>query len=72
MILIDKRTRNEIVEMIRKISGKELSSQHFPPVIEPRITLANIDLIKKKLGWEPKISFKEGLNRTYNYFMNRE
>jgi nucleoside-diphosphate-sugar epimerase len=31
-------------------------------------SFANINLITKKLGYEPKVSFKEGLKRTVEFY----
>ncbi len=38
------------------------------PKDDPKVRQPNIELAKKVLGWEPKISRAEGMARTYEYF----
>ena len=38
------------------------------PVDDPKQRKPNIELAKKILGWEPKVSRKEGLKITLEYF----
>lgn len=52
----------EIVQTKSKIIYKEL------PVDDPKIRQPNINKAKKVLGWEPKVSRKEGLKITIEYF----
>jgi UDP-glucose 4-epimerase len=60
---------NKVVRIIKKILGKNnIASEYTDPVIEPRITMAAISLIKKQLKWLPRFSFEEGLEKTCNYF----
>lgn len=41
---------------------------YIPPRLEPHDTLADISRAKKLLGWEPKVDFEEGLERTMKWF----
>ena len=59
---------NELVDMIRKLSGRNIPSIHSPPVFEPKETLADITLSKELLKWSPRTTFEQGLEMTYNYF----
>ena len=38
---------------------------------EAQVTLANIDKAKEHLGWEPKISFSEGVGNTITNLWER-
>lgn len=59
---------NEVTKRIIKLSTKSIEPMYGPPVREPKQTLADISKIKDLLGWEPEISFDEGLKKTYEYF----
>ena len=55
----------EIIEMVgskSKIISKEL------PVDDPKQRCPDIELAKKKLGWNPKLHREEGLKKTIEYF----
>jgi UDP-glucuronate decarboxylase len=38
------------------------------PPDDPTQRQPNIELAKKELGWEPKITLEEGLKKTIEYF----
>ena len=38
------------------------------PADDPTQRKPDIDLAKKKLAWEPKVSLEEGLKKTISYF----
>ena len=61
-------TIDELVDMIAKIAGKDITKKHLldkPQGVRGR----NSDntLCEKVLGWEPKISLEEGLEKTYKW-----
>lgn len=56
---------NKVMKELVSILGKKIEPIYGPSFIEPRYSCAEILKIKKHLGWEPKVSFVEGLNRTY-------
>ena len=61
-------TINQLVDMIIEISGKELEKEYDltkPEGVRGRN--ANLTLIKKTIDWEPKVSYKEGLEKTYKW-----
>ena len=65
----DEYTILELAEMIigmtaskSKIIFKDLPSD------DPRKRKPDISLAKKKLGWEPAVKIKEGLQKTIEYF----
>ena len=61
-------TIDELAKIIIKISGKKLTIKHDlskPQGVRGRN--ADLTLVKKILGWEPKISLEEGLAKTYKW-----
>lgn len=61
-------TINQMADMIAKIAGKTISKKYLldkPQGVRGR----NSDntLCKDKLGWEPKISLEDGLEKTYKW-----
>lgn len=55
---------NEMLNMVRRIMGKEIEAKTLDSQYEPSQTLADISKAEKLLGWEPKIDLEEGLRRT--------
>lgn len=64
----DRTSVNDIAREIITLSGKSITPLYGPAVNEPRHTLADISRAKELLGWEPTISFREGIQHTYHYF----
>jgi len=62
---------NEVTKGIINITNKKIEPTHGPAVIEPKHTLADITKAKNLLGWSPKTSFEQGLERTCEYFVHR-
>jgi UDP-glucuronate decarboxylase len=54
--------------VVKKIGGSSKISFHPLPADDPKQRCPDITLAKKHLGWEPKISLEEGLDRTISYF----
>ncbi len=50
-----------IMKLAEMIAGKTGKIIHIAPRVEPHDTQADITLAKKLLGWEPKVSIKEGI-----------
>ena len=60
----------ELVKEIKEVVGFE-GELVFDTSKPDGIYRRQLDISKlKELGWEPKISLKEGLKKTYNYFLN--
>ena len=59
----------ELVDALNKIIGKNIEPK-FLPVRAGDVfrTLADVSKIKAKLGYEPKVDFKQGLRRTVDWF----
>lgn len=60
-------TINEMVDMVMDISGKKLKVKHIQGPQGVRGRNSDNRLFKKKLGWEPKMKLKEGLEITYKW-----
>ena len=59
----------EIVEKIINASGKDLKITHdlTKPSIETKLALTS-EKAKKELGWEPKISLEQGIEKTIKWY----
>jgi len=61
-------TVNELADIIIKISGKNIEKKYdLTKPIGVRSRNADITLLKKKLNWQPKVTYKEGLEKTYRW-----
>jgi nucleoside-diphosphate-sugar epimerase len=61
-------TIDELADMIIKISGKRITKKYdltAPQGVRGRN--ADLTLIRNKIGWEPKTSLEEGLEKTYKW-----
>ena len=59
----------ELARMIKEIAGSSSEIVYRPlPEDDPVRRRPDIALAKEKLGWEPKVPIREGLERTIRYF----
>ena len=59
----------QLAEKILKLSGSKSKIIHKPlPSDDPKQRQPNIELVKTKLGWEPRVSLEDGLERTIDFF----
>jgi len=59
----------ELANLIEMKTGKKLNYEFKPlPDDDPLQRNPKIDIAKSHLGWDPKISIEEGLERTISYF----
>lgn len=62
-------TIKELAETIIKVTGSQSEITYKPlPVDDPKVRQPNIELAKKILGWEPKVAFEQGLQKTVVWF----
>jgi len=60
---------NHTLELLRKISGKNLQAKYEPPRDgDIRDSQAEIRSARDILGYEPTVFFEEGLRRTYDWY----
>jgi len=58
---------NEMAQMALALSDKDIPIKHIPGPEGVRGRNSNNDLCRKLLNWEPQISLKEGLKRTFDW-----
>ncbi|MCC6307370.1 MAG: SDR family NAD-dependent epimerase/dehydratase, partial [Chitinophagaceae bacterium] len=59
----------DFAEEILSLTGNKVKIIYQPlPVDDPKQRQPDISKAKQLLGWEPKVSRKEGLKITYDYF----
>ena len=57
-----------IAEVGAKVGGGGVIEERPLPADDPQQRQPNITLAREQLGWEPKVSLKEGLPKTIGYF----
>jgi dTDP-glucose 4,6-dehydratase len=61
----------QLAEEILEVTGSKRKIVNRPlPVNDPKVRCPDISKAKELLGWEPKVSRREGLTRTADYFRN--
>jgi nucleoside-diphosphate-sugar epimerase len=61
-------TIDELTDMVIKISGKTITKKYdlkAPQGVRGRN--ADLTLVRRQIGWEPKVSLEEGLEKTYRW-----
>jgi GDP-D-mannose 3',5'-epimerase len=58
-------TINGLADLITDIAGKKVSLKHIPGPLGVRGRNSDNRMVREKLGWEPQISLREGLGKTY-------
>ena len=62
-------TVKELAELVKEKVNKDLKITYLPlPQDDPTQRRPDITLAKTRLNWEPKISLKDGLDKTIEYF----
>jgi dTDP-glucose 4,6-dehydratase len=66
----DEITIADFAKEIIALTGTKQKVVHKPlPQDDPKIRQPDITKAKKLLGWEPKVSRKDGIKKTYEYFL---
>ena len=61
-------TIDELADIIIEISGKKLTKKYDPSKpVGVRSRNADLTLLEQVLGWRPKVSYREGLEKTYRW-----
>ncbi len=65
----DRITLNEMVGVIETLVGHEIDKKHDPPRPgDVPHSQANIEKLVTTFGYQPKISFHDGMEKTFEYF----
>jgi nucleoside-diphosphate-sugar epimerase len=64
-------TVNQVLSTLQTISGLEVLRKTLPAAPgDPRHTGASINLARQRLGWEPRVSLREGLTNQWHWFQS--
>ena len=59
----------QFAEEVLRLAGSKSKLEHRPlPQDDPKVRQPDITRAKKILGWEPRVSFEEGIKKTIEYF----
>jgi UDP-glucose 4-epimerase len=62
---------NDLFQAVQELTAKAQGPKYLGPRPgDVRKTLADITKAKELLGWQPKVSFKKGLEKTVEWFRN--
>ena len=62
-------TINRVLATLEEITGLGVRRKALPAAPgDPRHTGASINVAREKLGWEPRVSLREGLARQWRWF----
>ena len=62
-------TVRQLADMVVELTGTAAPIVHHDlPVDDPKVRQPDITNARRKLGWEPKVPLREGLERTIEYF----
>ena len=63
-------TVNRVLDTLEEISGMTARRKYLPAALgDPRHTGASINVARERLGWEPRVSLREGLSRQWDWFL---
>lgn len=60
-------TINQLAELTMDVAGKQLTIKHVPGPTGVRGRNSDNRLIKAKLGWEPTMKLRDGIEKTYKW-----
>lgn len=63
----EKVSINELVNIVSSISDKSISIQHIKGPVGVMGRNSDNTLVKSSIGWEPKVSLREGIAQTYRW-----
>jgi len=65
----DRITVNQVIAAVNRALGKDVKARHVPPRAgDVRHSCADVSLSRSLLGFQPRVTFDEGLRRTIDYY----
>jgi UDP-glucose 4-epimerase len=62
-------TINQVLQGLEEISGMSARKRNLPATPgDPKHAVASINLARERLGWEPRVSLREGLTKQWQWF----
>ena len=69
----DEFTMVEFAELVLELTGSTSTIEHRAlPSDDPKLRQPDIAIARDRLGWEPTISLRQGLDRTIAWFRERQ
>ncbi|MEO6695023.1 MAG: NAD-dependent epimerase/dehydratase family protein [Ignavibacteria bacterium] len=66
-------TINELIEVIKKISGKKLNINYKDSRnVDVPVSILDNELVKKVFDWKPNTTIDDGIRRTYDYLLKAD
>src|SRR4029077_3058125 len=64
-------TVNQVLATLQEISGMKVRRVKLPAAPgDPRHTGASINLARERLGWEPRVPLRDGLDKQWRWFQD--
>ncbi len=66
----DERTVLDLAHLIRELTGTQSGIEFTPPAVgdDPKVRRPDIAKVRRLVGWEPRVSLREGLQLAIEYF----
>lgn len=63
---------NELLRLLNELNGTAIQPEYYPAQLgDVRHSYLKNDKARKVLGWKPRVSLKEGLSKTLDYYRNK-
>jgi UDP-glucuronate 4-epimerase len=61
---------NELIRMIEELAGRNAVIEYLPRhPADAMVNFANVEKARRLLGWEPRVSLEDGVNRLVNWYL---
>ena len=58
-----------LIDELNRLLGTDIRAEHAPPRVgDVRDSMADITMARRDLGYDPRIEFREGLERSIDYY----
>jgi UDP-glucose 4-epimerase len=62
-------TINQVLSTLGDVSGLDVRKRNLPAAPgDPKNAVASINLARERLGWEPRVSLRDGLSKQWQWF----